>query len=225
MEANECRVYFKAAEVETRLAELGLLIEDLTTAITAGDTSAAACTENDPRVLKNFTRWGKTFRGLADHMARPDRPRSLIRGWHKVERRCLPLMVTADAKTAITVSSADGRTGREGPFPRTLNPKGRQTKEAVFENQHTIPGMKNLVTQLRRVEDRQMTWFLLYHVDREDEVIHAELSFAAGFDPEKTKTIAEWYERILLPEMPLSTPALAEDEGEDDIDIIIEPKG
>jgi hypothetical protein len=70
-----------------------------------------------------------------------------------------------------------------------------------------------------------MTWFLLYHVDRATDEIHAELSLAAGFDSQRTKTIAEWYERILLPHMPLSTPALDEDEGEEDIDIIIEPKG
>lgn len=224
MQANECRVFSKSAEVETRLAELGLELDDLTDAIREGDSNAASCTDNDPRVLKNFTRWGKTFRGLADRLTRPDRAGSLIRGWRKEERRCLPLMVTGDGKTAITVSSADARTGEDGPFPHTVNPKGRQTKEVVLENQQPMPGMKNVVTHLRPVEDRQKTWFLLFRVDRVTDEIQAELSLAAGFDPQRTKTIAEWYERILLPRMPLSTPTLAEDEGDDDIDIIIEPK-
>jgi hypothetical protein len=214
-----------AGEVETRLNELGLLIEDLTVAILAGDAAAATCTENDPRVLKNFTRWGKTFRGLADRLVRTDRPRDLVRGWHKEEHRCLPVMVTKDDSVAITVSSGNERTGSEGAFPRTINPKGPQTKEAVVENQQPMPGMTNLITHLRPVEPQQMTWFLLYHVDRATDEIRAELSLAAGFDPETRKTIAEWYERILLPAMPRSTPALDEDEGEDDIDIVIERKG
>lgn len=223
MQESERRVYIKPAEVDTQLAGLGLTAEDLTLAIREGDNQAGFCTDNDPSVLKNFTRWGKTFRGLADRLTLKNQ------GWRKEERRCFPLMVSKDRSIAITVSSGDALTGqdtgRDGPKPHSQNPKGTLTKQVVNENQGQLPGFEDAVARLPVEGSGQITWFLLYCLDRLRSEIRCELSLPEKVDD--SDVISSWFARIILPPISLSVQAGIgdEDEGDDQIDITIKPKG
>jgi hypothetical protein len=207
-----CRIHSTPDEVEKRLASLGLAEQDLVEAVRIGDMEASWCTENDPRVLRGFTRWGKTFRGLADRL--------VVKGWAHTERRSLPVMVNAAETIGVTVSSGDDHTGKAEPtMPKTRNPKGLITKQIVYENQPQLPGIANAVTRIRRDRNGLQTWFLLYHFDRDSYQIRAELSLAASMGD--NGYVAEWFERIVLtPSDPveLALP-LGEDEDEDEISI------
>lgn len=212
--AQECRVYVKPAEVTTQLARLGLVEDDLASAIRHGDDQVATCTDNDPRVLKNFMRWGKTFRGLADKLKARDKD------WTHEELRCLPVMTAPDGSFGITVSSGDARTGQSGAFPKTRNPKGPSTKRVVEMN-HPLPLIGSTVTRIRK--DERQTWFLLYFIDK--DAIWCELSLAAGMGDHND--VAEWWERIILTPLARVVQVQTEDEEEDEdaFEIIVEPRG
>jgi hypothetical protein len=215
-----CRIYSERNEVKARLAELGLDENELVDSLAEGDQEASWCTENDPRIMSGFIRWGKSFRGLADRL--------VLKGWAHKERRSLPLMINSNRTIALAVSSADDNTGRaDTTMPKTRNPKGEVTRQIVYENQPQLPGIANAVTRIRGRVDDLRTWFLLFFVDRQTDEIRSELSLAASIA--SSGQVGEWYERIILSPTTPTTPVRVKmpydqdgDTAEDDI--VIRPR-
>jgi hypothetical protein len=215
---DACTIYVKATDVQGRLHDIGLNQDDVRWAPQYGDQEAEFCTENDPRVLRNLVRWGKSFRGLADRL--------VSKGWQHEEEQNFPTMVAPDGSLSLTVSSGDSNTGRpDGPPPRSRNPKGPVTKHAVNVNQLSFADIAPSFPRLTRPREERPkpppTWFLLYNVDKDAQEIRVELSLPARLDD--SDHVDWWHERVILPPIPLTRePASAEEEEEEDIDITIE---
>lgn len=114
-------------------------------------------------------------------------------GWSKDEPRNQPLAVAPSGLVAVTVANADEATGTLGPpYPKTNAAKGKQTRDAVHQNQASFFDVRpELMPQTIR------TWFLLVHVDRITGEVRGEISLPLGLDLDGHPTW--WQERIILP--------------------------
>jgi hypothetical protein len=180
------RVFQGPDDVRGRLAELGLTIDALHRAIRTGYLARLGCNENDPPASIGILFWGRTTRGLREHLA--------PMGWKRSEAK-LSLTVNAAEDVAIVVSTGDNATGLADGHPKTRFPKGPATWEAVAEN-----AAQGELFPLELIETPPpTTWILLVSVRREGDkvVIHSELSLPSAIDEEGR--VGSWFERVILP--------------------------
>ncbi len=214
------RVLTEPWDVNRRLAQLGLTSEVLTKAVESAQAAWSACTENDPPNFPGIASWAAAVRSLREDLG--------LQQWTRVNDTGQPLIVNADETVALTCTSADENTGREGVFdPKTNSTKGPRTKEKVECNAWLFPELaedervRNDAARRRRIN----TWLLLIHRDVVLGQVRSELSRPVGLDPEGH--IDGWSERIILPPFDFepNCEALPDDgSGSDGGDIDIEIK-
>ena len=193
------KVHHEAADVDTRLAELGLNHEALAIVVRRGWHAFASCTKNDPPLYPGFAAWATTVRALREYL--------LPQGWDRLDDNNYPLTVNPSGSMAIVVATGDDATGRLDQSPTTKSSKGPSTVEAVATNQHQLelPFPPVIVASAEGlVEERRVTWMLLVH--RGFGEVRAELSLpiAMGDDGRPRG----WRERIILGAIPLDPEIL-----------------
>jgi hypothetical protein len=217
--AEPKRVLTDPWDVNKRLAELGVTVEILVKAVEASQAARAACTENDAPNFAGIAAWNGAVRSLREDL--------VLEGWKRLNDTGQPLIVRADNALALTCTSADENTGREGIFdPRTNSCKGPRTLEKVELNGWLFLEMaKDQAAKVDAINKHRMnTWMLLIHYDKVLGQVRSELSRPVAADPDGI--IVGWSERITLspfdvePEFnALPDEGSGPDGGEIDIDI------
>lgn len=173
-----------------RLAELGVAVEALQRAVSAGHVARITCTENDPPFIPGTEAWRYTVVTLRDELC--------PRGWRKADPGNYSLVINDDRQINIVVASGDAFTRRAHGNPRTKSLKGLYTEAATTRNR--IEGdlfPETLTEDVRRIAAllEYPTWILLIHIT--DEEFRAELSLPVFMEDDQ---ITSWEERIFIPD-------------------------
>lgn len=173
-----------------RLAELGVSLEALQRAISAGHVARITCTENDPPFIPGTEAWRLAVVTLRDELC--------PRGWRKADPGNYSLVINDSRKINIVVASADAFTCRAHASPRTKSLKGLYTEAATIRN--GLEGdlfPETLAEDVRRIAAllEYPTWILLIYIT--DEEYRAELSLPADIEDHQ---ITAWEERIFIPD-------------------------
>ncbi len=195
-----CRVLAEAGAI-SRLAELGLRVEQIERVVRRADADASMCTAFDPPIMEGLTRWGRTNRYLREEL--------VPAGWLFDNPRNLPRTIHPSGDFAIVATTGDDLTGLAELLPTTKYAKGYATAEAVGINgQLTLDfADPEFAEDFGRIADTAtlQTWFMLFHVD--DEGFRVELSLPDGIADGK---ITSWAERIIVPSFPRDDDRLAD---------------
>jgi hypothetical protein len=207
------------ADAMRRLAELGIALEPLQRAISAGHVARITCTENDPPFIPGTEAWRYTVVTLRDELC--------PRGWRKADPGNYSLVINDARQINIVVASGDALTRRAHGNPRTKSLKGLYTEAATIRNR--VEGdlfPDTLEADVRRVAAllEYPTWILLIYIT--DEEFRAELSLPVDMQDDQ---IINWEERIFIPDPSdtsggeLIVPTGDDDQGPD-IDVPVRRK-
>jgi hypothetical protein len=190
---------------DVRLHALGLSVADLHQAIEDGYGAAASCTDNDPRALPGVLAWGKGIGSLRDLLA--------PRGWTADRAAGYERAVHPSNTHALALAAGTSQTGLEGLAPRTRNPKGRATSDAVRCNAQLVLGIETNAFAgagvQSSVDAQRETWLLLHYYDKDKQEIRIELSLPLEM---QGKQITAWRERIVLVPISFSEEISIDDE-------------
>jgi len=125
-------------------------------------------------------------------------------GWQPHREGNIEMVLPVSGDFAITASSGDKNTGRDGRDPKTKNQKGSQTDALISKNQWWPPSGE-LFPEMESNDppydpDQTPTWFLLYHVDSINNETRMELSLPINIDI-YTLRVDKWKTRIILPKV------------------------
>lgn len=201
-------------EVEHRLTELGLSVEELHEAIRRGQFARDNCTANHPRCYPGMAAWAEMSSGLRETLS--------FRGWTTCDLDNIPKAISPDGSMAIVAITGDRATGNSNLTPVTKRPRGEASIRFIMLNlqydflQELEPEEKG---DPQEVEGR-VTWYLLCY--RQGDVVRAELSLPVVVNG--GGRIELWRERIILPAIDLGQgPAPAVDSGPD-VDVPVHRK-
>jgi hypothetical protein len=182
-------VYEHPHDARRRLAEIGVSIEAIQKAVSAGHVARISCTENDPPFIPGIEAWRFVVRTLRDEL--------LAHDWRKADPGNFPLVINDNRKINIVVETGDAFTRLRSGTPRTKSLKGLYTEAMILRNtveEDLFP--ERLAEDLRRaaIVLEHPTWVLLIHIN--DDEYRAELSFPDEMDEGQ---ITSWKERIFIP--------------------------
>jgi len=219
MTAEPKRVLTEPWDVNKRLAEIGVTSEILIKAVEASQAARAACTENDAPNFPGIAAWNGAVRSIREDL--------VLEEWRRLNDTGQPLIVRPDNALAITCTSADENTGKEGEFdPKTNSCKGPRTLEKIELNGWLFLELEqDAAAKVEAINKQRMnTWMLLIHYDKGLGQVRSELSKPVAADPDGI--IVGWSERIILPSFDVEPEFSAlpdegsgPDGGEIDIDI------
>jgi hypothetical protein len=215
--STSATIVHRGQHAVARLAQLGLLPDDLVSAVLAAEMERRSGNPLEPSIAAGFRAWATGFRVLAELLVQ--------RGWIKVESLGLPRILKPDTAVAIAVLSGDIGTGRFEPgeaAPRSKTPRGNQSIFLVHSNevQLHLPFVEPEHQPLPP-EVEQLTWWLLIYSDH-NENVRAELSLPVGLGQDGRMSI--WEERIII-DLPNFGLMLHDDEDEEppfDLDIDVQ---
>ena len=179
------RIYWRSAEVESRLNDRDIDLDILRDAVRFGWSFAADCTAHDPPATKGIIAWAKINRALRDRL--------IPQGWSVENKQNYAVTVHPTGEWAIAVAAGDSRTGRPDLTPATSTAKGPATQHVVLVNQLTFA---TITSDWKRLSPTTQTWILLHHSAESDDYIGAELSLPAVMDSDGR--VVEWQERIIF---------------------------
>jgi len=191
MAAEPKRVLTEPWDVNKRLAEIGVTSEILIKGVEASQAARAACTENDAPNFPGIAAWNGAVRSIREDL--------VLEGWMRLNDTGQPLIVRPDNALAITCTSADENTGREGEFdPKTNSCKGPRTLEKIERNGWLFLELaQDEAAKVEAINKQRMnTWMLLIHYDKGLGQVRSELSKPVAADPDGI--IVGWSERIIL---------------------------
>lgn len=189
------QIFKQPGDVEDKLRELGLTESLLLGAVAKGLFAWLDCTANHPPSFPGMAAWGETNCNLRESL--------LPQGWERLNDRNLPLTVKRDTGIAITASSGDECTGLEESIPRTRNPKGLTTKEAILSNRAQLglfEDMDVVPIDVVNAVSEWTTWLLLSYRDISARVVRSELSRPVNIGIDGR--VDGWAERIILKSIP-----------------------
>lgn len=194
-------------EITDALAQMGLVVEDVTEAILRGELARDSCTANDAPGAPGFYAWAGTVRALRDIL--------MPRGWDRNDDICYSRVISPDKSIAIAVVTGDDGTGNRNVSPKTKYAKGAATQAAVSCNQRTF-------WDAALVEDETAatwaTWMLLKK--RKGDSAFAELSLPSSMT--KDGQVESWHTRIILnPILVDPNINIDDDSSEPPIDVLV----
>jgi len=207
-------LHANAAEIASRLEQLGVNEQALHEAIWQGHLHRATLTDNHPVIYRGLVMWGDSVAALRDQL----RPL----GWTRKDRGSYALTEHEELGLAITVASGDEATGVPYLQPTNRSKKGRNTMEAVEANQQ-LDLFDGLTVEQQGGVDESQTWVLLHYTDKRIGEIRIELSRPTAIDSDGR--ISDWSERIILGSIPLEDDLLEiEPPSDPDIEITVRRK-
>ena len=204
-------------DAEERLRDFSMTVEMIHQCISVGDSARRrVMLPVFPATFPGTTMWAETLAEWRRQLRKRSREYDIGRS------RGYETVYSAERRVAFTVVAGDSFTGKDGARPpRLTRPKGVVTKERVDRNRETAIGL----VQLALIPDENDkkpppdelcdTWFLIVHAAKDE--VRIELSLPVDLDGDSV--VSEYYERILLPPVPISgaiAPMTPEDEGNDD---------
>ena len=171
-------------DVEDSLAQLGITLPPLLSALEAGRLFVATRTENSTNAGAGIGKWDAITEKLREEL-------NSLR-WRKREPGNFALTVHPSGEWAIAVVAGNEATGLStGSTPSNGSALGDGRIKAINENeaiyvQSELPGMKAV---------RLTTFFLLHHTDHSG-TIRAELSLPVRA---QGGYVTKWHSRIILP--------------------------
>lgn len=186
-------------EADTLLERLGVTLEDLTSAIRAGEYGR----DNTDSILHppsypGTVAWADTLRALAVSL----RPR----GWTRCEvRGGLSVVMSPDGHDSIAVQTGDENTGNPHATPTTKHPRGEATVKVVEQNaQLSLPFAGAASPRVRRIiaAGGFRTWFLMRYRPESLKTVFAELSLPKEITDEGK--VEDWDPRIIFPVVDVS---------------------
>jgi len=188
------QTYFEIADVDNRLAELGLEEPPIAEIVRRGYVVFASCTPNDPPLFPGFSAWASMVRGLREY---------LLPEWERSDENNYSLVINPTGTIAIAVATGDEGTGRQDATPTTKSSKGPSTVEAVASNQlqldlpFVFPPVE-VPARPAAADKQRMTWILLVH--RAQGEVRCELSLPSSMGTDGR--VDRWEERIILKAIP-----------------------
>lgn len=182
--------YVDAANVRSRLEQLGLDEHSLLLPVQRGQSARLSCTQNHPPQFPGISAWSETVCALREQL--------IPLGWERSDEGNLPFTVNRGRSVAIAVATGDEATGCANRKPLTKSTKGPMTAGAVASNerQYMLFGDVELCPKhLEQINDR-MTWLLLIHSDMQKREVRCELSRPVRMNEEGR--VDDWAERIIL---------------------------
>lgn len=173
----------------SRLHELGVSMEALQRAVTAGHAGRISATPNDPPFIPGTMGWSHTVRALRDEL--------VPHGWRKSDPGNYSLVINDSRKVNIVVASGDSSV-RTRATPRTKSIKGLFTEAATIRNRIESDLFPDTLSdELRRATAilEYPTYVFLIHIT--DSEYRAELSLPEYMEDGH---IVSWKERIFIPD-------------------------
>lgn len=207
-------------DADERLHAFAMTVEMIHRCISVGDSARQRVMfPVYPATFPGTTMWAETLAEWRRQLRKRSREYDIgkSRGYETV--------YSAERQVAFTVVAGDSFTGKNGArAPRLTRPKGVVTKERVDRNRETALGLVQLPLIPLEDDDKKppadescVTWFLIVHAAKDE--VRIELSLPVELDGDSV--VSEYYERILLPPVPISgaiTPMTPEEDGDDDSD-------
>lgn len=178
---TETKIYLGLADIEQRLAELDLEIDELQDVVRHCSLAIATQTSDHPSWGRGITVASETVFAL--------RGRLKEKGWYAQEEQGFALTIHPQNRLAINIAKGNEGTGDPEAEVATASEKGICTENALKENQLVL----GLPVPDIPVRGRP-TWYLL--IRRFPGRTLAELSLPVGLTE---KRISLWRERIILP--------------------------
>lgn len=204
-----CRIIDEPADIDRRLAELGLVQSWLVAAVLSGDAGASTSTALHPPNDAGFRRWADSVAEL--------RMQSLPHGWRHSNELNYCTIFNQQTRTAVAIMAGDELTGSRLGAPRSRYPKGVLTRMRININNGQGSLFPSLKTPNEIVEQDCTTWTLVQCAA--EDGIHAELSLPRRQN--ERGHVVDYAERILLPAIDPRGGALAgtsNDPGQPDVD-------
>jgi len=158
-------VLVSLVEVTAALAAMGLTIDELRTAVDAGEVDRDSCNLFNPPSDAGNRAHGTTTRVLRETLIK--------KGWSFSNSRHFCTTISPDGSIEIVVGSGDLATGHPLLCPQTEHPKGDMMQAGVEVNQRQL----SFAFIAEKVADNlscPITWVLLRH--RENQIVRCELS-------------------------------------------------
>lgn len=174
--------------VEEHLAKLKLSLDVLRHAVEVGQAERNTATPHDPANAGGTLAYFGVVRTLRDQL--------VPQGWIPKSTANFALVAERELGVAIAASGGDKDTGQREGKPRTRNPKGNQTAQAINTNQMSLWPQEEAVSH---DEDVGQIWFLLYHPDAHE--VRMELSLPTTMDDQGR--VNGWSTRLILDPIPL----------------------
>jgi hypothetical protein len=199
-------------DAAARLAALALTVENLVSALRAGDAEARAWTEAAPPNMSGMARWGRTNEALRIGLARKSED------WTYRNPRNLPLTVNESIGVAIVATSGDGGTGDPKWSPCTKYAKGVAVAKAVEQNEQLALfsdvdlEIGKALGAVAAAPNSLRTWIYLYRVTADG--IFSELSLPETITDDGY--IDKWRERIIAAVYPFEEIVRAAESRPDD---------
>ena len=210
------------AEVEKRMAEMGLPLDVALGAVRRGQNARDFCTAAHPRTFPGNNAWAETNAGIREAQG--------AKGWQLDDEDNIPKVISPDKSIVITALSGNERTGlrdREHPAS-TRHPRREAGMRIVLRNnQLELELLREPVAKETSVAKKGKsvafgpTWFLLYYRDK--DIVRSELSLA--IEVSKTGVLKKWSERLILPEINMLDGGAPKDTGSEslkDVDVPVE---
>lgn len=209
MSALESHNQSFADDVQRRLSLLGLQLEALHEALSAGAVAFRACTTNHPLTARGYYFYAETVRGLRD----------VLDGWEPESDSNIEYVVHPDGLVRLFVLAGDSGTGFAKAELRSRRKRGTRGRLAVNANQ--------LVMDLGTHENDSVlsagqTWALVHYLDLEVGEVRAEVALPTAIADDGR--VNGWERRIVLPSLPLFAPAIPERVTADDVEIEVRRK-
>lgn len=176
-------------DVEARLAELDLTIEELQEVGRAAYLAKLSCSPLHPPTFGGTSGWAAGVYTLRDQ--------KLSHGWRMRDPGNFSITINDAGRFYVVVATGDQLAGKPfGKAPSTKSPKGLKTEAAVAATrQHVLfpdEGYEELKLDAELASFR--AWFLLLNI--EEKGVFIELSSPAEMIKGK---IVSWSERIIIP--------------------------
>lgn len=202
------------ADVQSRLAGLGLQPCLLAAAVGYAAAESFHCTLHDPPTAPGMRAYFGAVRYLRDEL--------VPLGWTPSNERNYCTTVHPLGTMAIATCSGNEATGRPHETPATRSVKGPVTHAAVSSNQIALFDTEEFsVVPVGDTADGLVTWILLYHIDERAGEVRHELALPTRITDGH---VDGWRERIILTPLSIESvlskrpPALVEEE----IDVNVE---
>jgi hypothetical protein len=204
-------------DAEERLNAFAMTVEMIHRIISVGDSARRrVMLPVYPATYPGTVMWAETLAEWRRQLRKRSREYDIGRS------RGYETVFSAERQVAFTVVAGDSLTGVDGArAPRLTRPKGVVTKERVDRNREAATGLVQLALIPEEGEKKPPadelcdTWFLIVYAAKGE--VRIELSLPVELDGDSI--VSEYYERILLPPVPISgaiTPMTPEDEEDDD---------
>lgn len=185
-------------DVDARLAELGLTVKILHTAITQGLLARSETTLNHPPLYAGFVTWGNTVRALREEL--------IPLQWSRNNESNYSRVFNPSNTLAIAVATGDENTGSHIESPMTKSPKGSATTNAVEANAAQFSFEGNGFDKIDFTNDDSSevkTWLLMFNITKNEVLCELSLPIACN------GKVDGWNERIILSSIPLD-PTMAD---------------